>query len=58
MFQEHLHNLQQVWKVRQARLKLQPCKSRFLQQQVNILRHIVSAHGVPPDPKKTDRVRS
>ena len=58
-FEEHLHNLQQVLeRLRQAGLKLQPRKCRFLQQQVTFLGHTVSAQGVSPDPEKTDRVRS
>ena len=44
LYKEHLHNLQQVLEcLRQAGLKLQSRKCRFLQQQVTLLDHIVSA---------------
>jgi len=45
-FEEHLHNLHQVFeRLRQAGLKLQPQKCQFLQQEVKFLGHIVSPDG-------------
>ena len=58
-FDEHLYNLQQVLeRLRQARLKLQPHKCKFLQAQVTYLGHVVSAQGVSPDPEKTSKIKS
>ena len=56
---EHLLNLQQVLeRLRQAGLKLQPGKCKFLQMQVTYLGHVVSAQGVSPDPEKTNQIES
>ena len=56
---EHLLNLQQVLEqLRQAGLKLQPGKCKFLQTQVTYLGHVVSAQGVSPDPEKTSQIES
>ena len=58
-FDDHLCNLQQVLKrLRQAGLKLQPHKCKFLQSQVTYLGHVVSAQGVSPDPEKTSKIKS
>ena len=58
-FDEHLCNLQQVLKrLRQAGLKLQPHKCKFLQRQVTYLGHVVSAQCVSPDPEKTSKIKS
>ena len=57
-FEEHLHNLQQVFeRIKLAGLKLHPGKCQFLQQQVYLLGHIVSADGIRPDPQKTSKVK-
>ena len=56
---EHLLNLQQVLeRLRQAGLKLQPGKCKFLQTQVTYLGHVMSAQGVSPDPEKTSQIES
>ena len=56
---EHLLNLQQVVEhLRQAGLKLQPGKCKFLQTQVKYLGHVVSAQGVSRDPEKTSQIES
>jgi len=56
-FEEHLHNLHQVFeKLRQAGLKVQPQKCQLLQQEVKFLGHIVSTEGIAPDPDKTTKV--
>ena len=58
-FDDHLCNLQQVLeRLRQAGLKLQPHKCKFLQSQVTYLGHVVSAQGVSPDPEKTSKIKS
>ena len=58
-FDDHLCNLQQVLeRLRQAGLKLQPHKCKFLQSQVTYLGHMVSAQGVSPDPEKTSKIKS
>ena len=58
-FDEHLYNLQQVLEhLRQAGLKLQPHKRKFLQAQVTYLGHVISAQGVSPDPEKTSKIKS
>ena len=52
-FEEHLHNLQQVFeRIKLAGLKLHPGKCQFLQQQVYFLGHIVSADGSDQTPRK------
>ena len=56
-FDEHLCNLQAVFeRLRQAGLKLHPCKCHLLRHKVTYLGHVVSAQGIAPDPDKTDRV--
>ena len=57
-FEEHLQNLQQVFeRLRIAGLKLHPGKCQFLQKEVYFLGHIVSTHGITPDPQKTSKVK-
>ncbi|XP_066267523.1 uncharacterized protein [Branchiostoma lanceolatum] len=57
-FDDHLHALQEVFtRFRRAGLKLNPAKCRFAQQEVTFLGHVVSRHGVAPDPANTCRVR-
>ena len=57
-FEEHLQNLQQVFeRLRVAGLKLHPGKCQFLQKEVYFLGHIVSTHGITPDPQKTSKVK-
>ena len=57
-FEEHLENLQQVFeRLKLAGLKLHPGKCQFLQQKVYFLGHVVSTHGITPDPQKTSKVK-
>ncbi len=54
---EHLANLQEVLsRLRQAGLKLQPKKCKFLQHEVQYLGHIVSDEGIATDPTKLEKV--
>ena len=56
-FTDHLANLQEVLRrFRQAGLKLQPKKCKFLQHKVQFLGHIVSNEGVAADPSKMEKV--
>ena len=56
-FQEHLHNLRQVFeRLREAGLTLKPSKCAFFQTEVFYLGHIISRKGVSTDPAKIDKV--
>ena len=56
-FDQHLDNLQCIFEcLKQAGLKVQPCKCQFLQQEVTFLGHIISPNGIAPDPTKTSKV--
>ena len=39
-------------------LKVKPKKSFFFQDEVNFLRHILSAKGVSPNPQKMEKVKN
>jgi hypothetical protein len=55
--EEHNEKLRDVFdRLRQCNLKLQPDKCEFLKTELNSLGHIVTEHGVKPDPKKTEAV--
>ena len=57
-FSVHLEHLREVFdRIRAANLKLKPSKCCFAQQEVTFLGHVVSAAGVKPDPRNTDKVR-
>ena len=57
-FNDHLNNLRHVFeRLDKAGLKLQPHKCQFLQPEVQILGHLVSADGIFPDPAKTSQVK-
>ena len=52
-FSEHLKHLAAVLNhLRQSGLKLNPTKCKLCQQQVMLLRHIVSTQGISTDPEK------
>jgi len=52
-FLEHMDHLQELFnRLREANLKLNPKKSHFMCQQVNLLGHTVSAEGIAPDQDK------
>ena len=55
-FTEHLQNLQEVFRLRQARLKLKATKCSLFQDEVSYLGHIVSHKGISTDPAKTAKV--
>ena len=56
-FQEHLDNLRSVFcRLREAGLKLKPCKCVFFRKSVKYLGHVVSRDGVSADPDKTKKV--
>jgi hypothetical protein len=57
-FQEHLRNLQEVFKwYREARLKLNPEKCQLFHKEVRYLRHMVSPEGITTHPEKQNRTR-
>ena len=56
-FTHHLANLQEVLRhFREAGLKLQPKKCKFLQHKVQFLGHVVSNKGVAANPSKLKKV--
>ena len=57
-FQEHLDRIDKVFKrFREAGLKLAPKKCSFFMRRVKYVGHIVSEHGIEPDPDKIEKVR-
>ena len=58
-FQQHLHHLTQVFdRLAEANLKLQPPKCLFAISKVPYLGHIISEHGIAPQPNETNAVES
>ena len=56
-FEDHVCNVSQVFqRVRQAGLKLKPSKCRLFQEKVTFLGHVVSRHGIEPDPEKISSI--
>ena len=56
-FEDHLQRLTNVFqRLRKSHLKLKLSKCHFAQPEVDYLGHVVSAHGVTTDPKKTKAV--
>jgi hypothetical protein len=56
--QEHIKNLRDVFeKLREANLKLQPSKCRFMLEETNYLGHIISSQGVKVDPGKVEVIK-
>ena len=56
-FSDHLQNIHSVLKrIRDAGLKLQPPKSKFFQEQVTYLGHILLPSAISVDPIKEDKV--
>jgi len=52
-FDDHLRNGAQVFqRLRQAGLKLKPAKCERFQERVTFLGHVISRHGIEPDPEK------
>ena len=58
-FWEHMDHLWELFnRLREANLKLNPKKSHFMCQQVNLLGHTVSAEGIAPDQDKLQLIRN
>ncbi|CAH1229798.1 RTL1 [Branchiostoma lanceolatum] len=56
---DHLRVLQNVFdRFRRAGLKLNPAKCHFARHEVTFLGHVVSHHGISPDPNNTSRVEN
>uniref|UniRef100_A0A5S6QH99 RT_RNaseH_2 domain-containing protein n=1 Tax=Trichuris muris TaxID=70415 RepID=A0A5S6QH99_TRIMR len=56
-FEEHLKRLGEVLqRFRQSGLKISPSKCRFLHMEVTLLGHSLSAAGIKPEPKLTNRI--
>ena len=57
-FQDHLNHLQQVIsRLRNAGLKLKPSKCYFNCQEVKYLGHVITPHGISPNPARLLAVR-
>ncbi len=57
-FEEHLAHIDLVFaRLRAANIKLKASKCHFAYPQVTYLGHIVSRHGIQPDPDKVSAVR-
>lgn len=57
--QEHLNSLRKVFnKLRDARMKIQLDKSEFLKKEVAFLGHIVTEHGIKPNPSKIEAIKN
>ncbi|XP_071995821.1 uncharacterized protein [Engystomops pustulosus] len=51
-YEDHLHHLAEVFQIlTQHGLKVKPSKCHLLQPSVKYLGHVVSAHGIEPDPE-------
>ena len=55
--EEHLHHISRVLdRLRAAGLKLRPTKCHFLCQRVEYLGHLITPHGLGPNPKRVSAV--
>lgn len=58
-FEVHLSGLGEVFsRLQAASLRLNPKKCHLAQDHVVFLGHVVSCHGLQPDPHNTDKSRS
>ena len=58
-FDEHLHALSTLFaRLRAAGITLHPKKAHLLKEKILYLGHVISAHGVTPDPDKVRAVES
>lgn len=58
-FDDHMVSLREVFsRIQAAGLKLNPKKCHLVRDHVVFLGHVVSPHGLQPDPRNTDKVRS
>lgn len=56
-FQSHLRNIAAVLtRLLNAGLKVNPAKCQFFKREVTFLGHVVSNHGISPDPNKTIKI--
>ena len=57
-FNEHIETIQKLFeKLRHVNLVLQPEKCEFFKPEINYLGHIISSHGLRPDPEKLKAVK-
>ena len=57
-FEEHLARLREVLcRLRDAGLKVKPSKCFLFREEIAYLGHVVSAHGISTDPKKTEAIQ-
>ena len=57
-FEEHLARLREVlYRLRDAGLKVKPSKCFLFRKEIAYLGHVVSAHGISTDPKKTEAIQ-
>lgn len=57
--QEHIDSLNKIFAtLRAANLKVQLDKTEFLKRETEYLGHIISEHGIKPNPKKTNAVHN
>jgi hypothetical protein len=58
-YEEHLHRIDLVFqRLRETGLKLSPKKCSFFMPKVRYVGHVVSEHGIEPDPDKIEKVKS
>lgn len=58
-FEDHLFNLREVFtRIQAAGLRLNPTKCHLARDHVVFLGHVVSRHGLQPDPRNTDKVKN
>lgn len=58
-FEDHFSSLREVFsRIQAAGLRLNPQKCHLAQDHVVFLGHVVSRHGLQPDPRNTDKVRT
>ena len=58
-FEEHLVDIKNVLKsLLIAGLKIKPTKCEFAKKSVSFLGHVVSAKGIQPDPRNTEKIKN
>jgi len=57
--EDHNKNLRMLFeRLRQVGLKLQSDKCEYLRPELEYLRHIISEHGIKPNPNRTEKVKN
>jgi len=57
--EEHNKNLRILFeRLRQVGLKLQPDKCEYLRPELEYLGHVISEHGIKPNPNRTEKVKN